>query len=207
MMERRPIIDDVRAVAAVAGEGYALLLARGDVLAACDEAQAVLRERLAGLDVVYPRAHLTLASFARGTELREVQATLDRWAGGTAPLSLRLDGVALFGPPDRVVYARVAKTAPLERAYARLRREMRLRALAPVGGEAASPDLRGWIAHLSLAYCDRLDDAGWERAHAAAVELAMAPAECLVPVVDLVTYDADGEHLVASLPLRVGSRA
>src|SRR5207245_6286503 len=86
--QRRPIIDDPRFIAGVRGERYAVLLARGDVLAACDQAQGALRERLAGLDVVYPRAHLTLASFARGTEIREVQAALDRWAGGTAPVSL-----------------------------------------------------------------------------------------------------------------------
>ncbi len=207
MTDRRAVIDDARFIAGVRGERYAVLLARGDVLAACDEAQRMLRERLANLDVVYPCAHLTLASFARGTELREAQAALDRWAGGTAPLSIRSDGLALFGPPHRILYARVAKTAPLERAYARLRREVRVRGLVPVGGEAASVEVGEWIPHLSLAYCARLDEPEWERARSAATELALAPAECLVPVVDLLAYDAGGEHLVASLPLRVGRAA
>ena len=207
MMDRRPIIDDPRFIAGVRGERYAVLLARGDVLAACDEAQGALRERLAGLDVVYPRAHLTLASFARGTEIREVQAALDRWAGATAPVSLRLERIAAFGPPHQVVYATTRKTAPLERAYARLRRESRLRGLAPVGGEGGSTDQSEWLPHLSLAYCDRLADASWERAVSAAGELSLTSAECLVPAIDLVTYDARGEQLIASIPLRAGRHA
>ncbi len=207
MSERRPIIDDRRFVASVQGERYAVLLARGDVLGACDEAQGLLRERLPGSDVVYPRAHLTMASFARGSELREVQATVKHWAAGTAPLSIRIQGLAAFGSPHQVLYAAVRKTAALERAYVRLRRETRLRGLEPVGGEAASLAVEAWLPHLSLAYCDRLDARRWQRMRSAALELAVPPLECLVPVVDLVTYDADGEHLVASLPLRVGTRA
>ncbi len=203
-MERAPIVDDARFLAGIRGERYAVLLARGDVIAACNEAQAALRERLAGLDIVYPRAHLTLASFARGTETREIQAALERWALGTAALTLRLDAITLFEPPPHaVVYARVAATGPLERGFARLRRETRARGLAPVAGERPTR-LAEWIPHLSLAYCDRLDAPGWRRARDAAAELAIAPVECLVPVVELLTYEVDGEHLLASLPLRAG---
>lgn len=199
---RRPIIDDARFVASVRGESYGVLLVPDAILRACDEAQRVLRGTLSGLDVVYPRAHLTLASFARGSELREVQAALDRWARYAPPLHLRLQNVDAFGPPHRVLYARVRKTLDLERAYAGLRREGRSRGLEPVGGEAGAIPATRWTPHLSLAYCGRLDEAGWRRARAASRAARLPAVEGSATAVELVTYDAGGERFVASLPLR-----
>lgn len=193
-------------MAGVRGERYGVLVIEGALLEACDDAQRRLRERLAGLEVVYPRAHLTLASFARGSELREVQATLDRWARSAAALDVRVEGLDVFGPPHQVVYASVRKTRALERSFSSLRRERRARGLAPVGGEAREAPVAEWTPHLSLAYCGRLGAADWRRARAAARSTSLPAMHGTGSTAELVTYDADGERLVASFPLR-GSEA
>lgn len=203
---RRPIITDERFIAAVRGEQYAVLAPPREVLEAYDEVQLAIRTRLSGLDVVYPRAHLTLASFARGTEPREAQAAVDRWSRRASPLLLRLDGLGTFGPPHGVLFAAVAKTLELGRAYATLRRESRSRGLAAVGGEGGDIQPERWRPHLTLAYCGRLDAEGWERA-AEAVREGHLPARAGTSAeVELVSYDAEGERLIASFPLRGGGR-
>lgn len=204
-MRRSPLIDDSRFIASIRGERYAVLLARGEVAKAFEATQRGLRRALESLDLGYPAPHLTLAGFAAGTELREVQAAVDRWARATAPLRAVTTGVELFDAPSFLVYLGVRKTASLERAYARLRREAKLRGLGLTREwQAIAPE--DGKPHLSLAYRSRLRGDAWERVRSVVLSLNVEAASCLVPTIEVLAYEEDGEHRIASYPLGAGRR-
>lgn len=204
MRPHRPIATDSRFLAAVAGQRHVVARPTSRALDACERAQRELRRAVEGLDVVYPAPHLTLLSFASGTELREVQAAVRVWASRTRPFFLDVDGVATFPPPHRVVYVPVRASEGLERATRRLAREARARELEAVAGEAGGRT--DWVWHVSLAYCDRLDPGTWRRAVDAAARLTAPAASCRIDAVEVVSYEADGEHQVGVYGLLGGRR-
>lgn len=191
-MTRRPILQDLRLLGAVAGQRYVLARPTGQALAVCLRAQETLRAELADLDVVYPAPHLTLLSFARESELREIQAAVRARAARTRAFLLRLAGVGTF--PGRIVYVPVRASEGLRRAARSFAREARARDLPPIAGEAGGRD--DWIGHVSLAYCERLGSDDWRRVAEAAARLEIAPVACRIGAVEVISYERDGEHKI-----------
>lgn len=202
-MTRRPILQDLRLLAAVAGQRYVLARPTGQALAVCLRAQEALRAELADLDVVYPAPHLTLLSFAPESELREIQAAVRARAARTRPFLLRLAGVGTF--PGRIVHVPVRASEGLLRAARSFAREARARDLPPIAGEAGGRD--DWIWHVSIAYCDRLAPGDWRRVEERSATLILPAAACRIDAVEVVAYGADGEHEIGVYPLLGGRRA
>lgn len=205
---RRAVIDDPAALASLVGLRYAIVRPSGALDDAFRRTQARLRDSLSEVDAVYPGSHLTVAAFARDSELREIQATVRRWATRTPPFRLVAEVVDVFEPPHAVVFLAVRKTASLARAYGALAREARARGLALVDARPVGE----WRPHLSLAYVETPGGA-WEEIAARAragrsashenSPTAASPqrASCIARTVEVLAYDDRGEQVVATYAL------
>jgi hypothetical protein len=205
---RRAVIDDAGVLASLVGLRYAIVRPSGALDDAFERTQAQLRESLSDVDAMYPGPHLTLAAFARASELREIQATVRRWATRTAPFRLVAEAVDVFEPPHAVVFLALRKTASLARAYGALATEARARRLALVDARPVGE----WRPHLSLAYLEA-PARGWEEIAARARGTAGAwrkassvgaspeRASCLARMVELLAYDDRGEQVIATYAL------
>ena len=190
MGQYKPFIDDPGHLARLDGQRYVVLRPTSSVSEAWAHMRNIVRNRLSELPVSYPaQPHVTLAGFARGTSLREVQELVDEWSPTVAPLRLEVERVASFPAPSQIVIVQVRKTSQLFQAMAGLR-DLAERRLLPV---AFLIPVNKWIFHMSLAYCPLLSAEAWSDV-TAFLDTSEAPmVDCVVDQAELVVYD-DGQE-------------
>ena len=106
----KPLIDDPGHLARLDGQRYVVLRPTSPVSEAWAHVRNIVRNRLSELPVSYPaRPHVTLAGFARGTSLREIQDLVDEWSPTVAPQRLEVERVASFPAPSQIVIFRYAR--------------------------------------------------------------------------------------------------
>lgn len=153
-----PLLDNPKLTANLQGQRFVVLRASRRLKEVYCELRARLREGLEGLPVTYPACpHVTLAGFAAGTPIGELQSLVASWAAGVPPLGLELEGLSVFPSPFQVVILEVRNTPPLVAAMARLRAASDRAGFA----EATATPVDEWRFHISLAYCPELTEAQW----------------------------------------------
>ncbi len=190
MGQYKPFIDDPGHLARLDGQRFIVLRATSPVAEVWAHVRSTVRDRLSGLPVSYPaQPHVTLAGFARGTPLREVQELVDEWSPTVAPLRLEVERVASFPAPSQIVIVQVRKTPELFEAMAGLR-GLAERWLLPV---ASLTPVDEWIFHLSVAYCRLLSAEAWSDVTAFLDPVEAPMVDCVVDQAELVVYD-DGQE-------------
>ncbi len=194
MANYRPFIDDPAHLVRLSGERYIGLRPSGGVRRAYETVQRALRKRLAGLPISYPaHAHVTLKGFPKGTDLHAIQSLVRDWASSVPPLRIEIERTSAFPEPWQAIIVQVRKTEPLHAALASLVGESRRRGL-PDWPPGIEPGVEEWIFHMSLAYCAELPAAEWSEARRFAEATPIDPKTCLVPEVEVVSFD-DGRDL------------
>jgi 2'-5' RNA ligase len=190
-MGYEPFIDDPEHVRSVNRERYVVL--RPNIVARTihKEVRALLQHRVGHLPISYPaQAHVTLAGFAAGTRLHEVQHVVESWSRQVSPLRITMEALAYFPAPSQIVIIRVLKTPELLAALSEVRRKAAQAQLKI--DTTISP--QNWIFHMSVAYCTKLSAPAWHEVTALVEELAVSPSLCVVNDVEIAAFDDDREY-------------
>ena len=187
----RPFIDDPRDIARLEGQRFVVLRPTPVVSAVHHHVQSVIKERFASGDVSYPaQAHVTLAGFAKGTQLEAVLEVVAEWAPSVPPLRLEVEQPGYFPAPFQIVIVQIRKTPALFSALASLRARAIQRGLRDAGMVPA-PD---WIFHMSVAYCASLSSLAWAAVTQGVDGLSVEAADCVVGEVEIVAFDRSQEY-------------
>ncbi len=201
-MAYEPFIDDPEHVRAVDRERFVVL--RPDVVVRTihKDVQALLRQRVAHLPISYPaQAHVTLAGFAAGTSLHDIQQVVESWSCQVLPLRITIEALAYFPAPAQIVIIRVLKTPELLAALSQLRWEATQAQLKI--DTTISP--RDWIFHMSVAYCTKLSGPAWHEVTKLVEELAVSSSRCVVNEVEIAAFDHRREYSGGVYTLRAAT--
>jgi len=198
-MTYEPFIDNPEHIREVDGQRFVVFRPEGAVSECHRTLQDVLRRRLSGMPVSFPRAHVTLAGFAAGTQLESVRELVSNWTRGVPPLRVQVQGARSFPPPFQVLYLEVLKTPALVQALRSLRRLAEERGL-PV--ETIVP-VESWVFHMSLAYCSKLAATEWDSAARFGETEPVVNASCIQDTVEIAAFDDGKEYSGGTYPLSV----
>jgi len=189
-MSYEPFIDDPEHIREVDGQRFVVLRPEGVVSDCHRKLQDVLRRSLSGMPVSFPRAHVTLAGFAGGTQLESARELVSSWTHGVPPLRVQVQGARSFPSPFQILYLEVLKTPALVRALRSLRRLAEERGL-PV--ETGIP-VDAWVFHMSLAYCSKLTATQWDSVARLCETQHLVNASCIQETVEIAAFDGGKEY-------------
>lgn len=201
MVRRRPIITDPAHLADAAGTAYVCVRPSGEVAEAFDRMQGRIRDVVGEDRASWPAAHMTLHGFGSrehpldAAAEHEIASFVERWAGVTRPLELRVDGIEVFAE-ERIPIVRIRGTEALGAAIAVIRSGSARARLTPNANEAIP--VEDWVFHLSLVY---YDDDRWSSLDAAVRDLQPPAVSCVAGEVELVGFDGGPERLLGRFPL------
>ena len=199
MTPRRPIIADPVHLAELAGTACLCVRPTGRVAEVHAQVQRRLRETVGEDRASWPDAHMSLGGF--GTPDRPVDSAIERklvsvaeqWARETPPLRLDVEGVEVFSD-DRIPIVRIRRTPTLGAAHKDVRERVEASGL-PGQDDIA---LQDWAFHLSLVY---YGGERWPEVEAAARNISVPTATCVVGESELVGFDGGFERLLGRFSL------
>ena len=174
------------------GRRFIVLRPTGEVSKVYKETQARFKELFTNKEVTYPNTeHVMLRGYPSGTELKDVTEAAETLMGKRG-FKVEILKLATFPSPFKIIVFEVVKTPELIVAYEDLSNETRAKKLPHFEPERSSDE---WIFHMSVAYCEKLNDGEWEKVEKEVAEIDTPKASCFVDALEVVSYDDQGEHV------------
>jgi 2'-5' RNA ligase len=199
MAAHTPYISDPAHIRALDRQRFVVLRAPAALNAELHRVQDAVRARLQEDAVSYPaEAHVTLCGFSAGADLGGICDVVERWAGTTSPLSLEIHRLDLFPPPFQIIVIEVRQTEALRKALTSLRLEAQRQHLSVI----TAIHIDEWRFHMSVAYCEQLPLASWQRVERLLASIPAPTGRALAEAVEIVAFDNGREYLGGQFRIR-----
>lgn len=177
-------------LASLAGQQYIVLRPSASVMTMYERVQTTAKSTLSSV-VTYPNTgHITLRGFFEPDRVEDLKQVVRQWAAEQGSIELRVEAVASFPAPFKIMIARLERTPSLQDAYAGLTARLDQTDFNRIG----ELSLADWVFHMSIAYCSELSGDAWDSTKRAfESELTDGPVEVATEV-EFVWYQDGMEH-------------